>query len=162
MVLSPAIWQPEANEVMEVDWFGEPSQGTLSFWVNHFEAWNNRKTLARLEEASPQGHRLLEIGVGSGSFLNAARETGYEVMGCDLSAPICERIDRTYHIPMHGGHLAALAGESRFDIVVMNHVLEHVNRPIERTPPSRPWRHRSYCGTKYWLLGSLAPRLDQL
>ncbi len=131
MVLSPAIWQLQANEAMEEEWFGEPSQGAHSLWVNHFEAWNNRKTLARLKEAFSPGHRLLEIGVGSGSFLNAARQTGYEVMGCDLSIPICQRIGRMYHIPMHSEHLATLAGESRFDVVVMNHVLEHVNQPIE-------------------------------
>src|SRR5262245_39055687 len=131
MVLSPAIWQPLVNEAMEEDWFGEPSHGALSFWVNHFEAWNNKRTLTRLAEASSPGHRLLEIGVGSGSFLNAARQIGYEVMGCDLSASICQRVRQTYHIPMHGGHLTALAGESCFDVVVMNHVLEHVDQPIE-------------------------------
>jgi 2-polyprenyl-3-methyl-5-hydroxy-6-metoxy-1,4-benzoquinol methylase len=131
MVLSPAIWRPLVNEAMEEDWFGEPSQDALSFWVNHFEAWNNKRTLTRLAEASSPGHRLLEIGVGSGSFLTAARQTGYEVMGCDLSASICQRVRHTYHIPMHGGHLTALAGESRFDVVVMNHVLEHVDQPIE-------------------------------
>lgn len=131
VVLSPAIWQPQANEAMEEEWFGEPSQDALSFWVNQFEAWNNKKTLARLAEATSPGRRLLEIGVGSGSFLNAARQIGYEVMGCDLSMPICQRIRRTYNIQMHGEHLAALAGESRFDVIVMNHVLEHVNQPIE-------------------------------
>jgi 2-polyprenyl-3-methyl-5-hydroxy-6-metoxy-1,4-benzoquinol methylase len=116
---------------MEQEWFGVGYQAAPSIWVRGFEAWNNRKTLARLAQAQPPGRRLLEIGVGSGSFLNAARAHGYEVMGCDLSAPICERVRRLYGIAMHGESLATLTGESRFHVVVMNHVLEHVNRPIE-------------------------------
>lgn len=76
------------------------------------------------------GRRLLEIGVGSGSFLNSARRRGYEVMGCDLSAPICKHVRQAYGILMHGKTLVTLTGENRFDVVVMNHVLEHVNQPI--------------------------------
>ncbi len=129
-VFSPTIWQPQANEQMEDEWFGADYQAESSVWVNAFQAWNNRKTLARLAQANPQGRRLLEIGVGSGSFLKAARGCGYEVMGCDLSASICERVCRLHGISMHGESLGTLAGENRFDVVVMNHVLEHVNQPI--------------------------------
>lgn len=130
-VFSPALWQPQTNEQMEEEWFGEDYQPETSFWVALFETWNNHKTLSRLAQASPTGRRLLEIGVGTGSFLSAARARGYEVMGCDLSAPICARVHRAYGIGMHNGPLTALVGESRFDIIVMNHVLEHVHQPIE-------------------------------
>ena len=64
------------------EWFGETYQANSSFWVVLFEKRNNRKTLSRLAQAKPLGLRLLEIGVGSGSFLNAARSEGYDVMGC--------------------------------------------------------------------------------
>lgn len=131
VVLSPAIWQPQANEQLEEEWFGEDYQSKPSFWVALFETWNNRNTLARLAQANPPGHRLLEIGVGSGSFLNAARERGFEVIGCDLSAPICARVQRAYGIMLHSEPLATLTGENRFDVIVMNHVLEHVHQPIE-------------------------------
>ncbi|MEY4942880.1 MAG: hypothetical protein RL254_1061, partial [Planctomycetota bacterium] len=131
VVLSPAIWQPQANEQLEEEWFGEDYQPQTSFWVALFESWNNRNTFARVEQANPPGHRLLEIGVGSGSFLNAARNRGFEVMGCDLSLPICARVRRAYGIAILSEPLATLAGENRFDVIVMNHVLEHVHRPIE-------------------------------
>jgi 2-polyprenyl-3-methyl-5-hydroxy-6-metoxy-1,4-benzoquinol methylase len=129
MVLSPAIWQPQSNEMLEEEWFGEAYQPETSFWVRWFEAWNNRKTLGRLAEVNLPGRRLLEIGVGSGSFLQAAREQGFDVMGCDLSRAMCERVTRTHGISMYCGPLAGLEGEDRFDVVVMNHVLEHVNDP---------------------------------
>lgn len=130
LVVSPAIWQPQANEELEGEWFGENYQPQTSFWVRWFESWNNRRTLGRLSQVNPCGRRLLEIGVGSGSFLQSARERGFEVMGCDLSSTICERIRRTRDITMHCGTLAELESKDRFDVVVMNHVLEHVNEPV--------------------------------
>lgn len=131
VVLSPAIWQPQANEQLEEEWFGEDYRPTTSSWVTLFETWTNRKTLARLAASKPPGRQLLEVGVGSGSFLNAARERHYEVMGCDLSTSICARVRRAYGIVMHSESLETLVGENRFDVIVMNHVLEHVHRPIE-------------------------------
>ena len=130
LVLSPLMWQAQANEKMEDEWFGQDYQAQTSIWVNMFEAWNNRKTLARLKQANPIDRRLLEIGVGSGSLLNMARAIGYDVMGCDLSSSICEHVRREYGITMHSEHLGALTGENRFDIIVMNHVLEHSDQPI--------------------------------
>jgi 2-polyprenyl-3-methyl-5-hydroxy-6-metoxy-1,4-benzoquinol methylase len=131
VILSPSVWQPSSNEEMETEWFGEAYHAQPSFWTDLFEAWNNRKTLTRLARSKPPGLRLLEVGVGSGSFLNPARSAGYDVMGCDLSAPICSRINSVYGIPMFSEPLASLAGTNRFDVIVMNHVLEHVNQPID-------------------------------
>jgi 2-polyprenyl-3-methyl-5-hydroxy-6-metoxy-1,4-benzoquinol methylase len=130
IVLSPAIWQPQANEAMEEEWFGQDDRVMSSLWTGLFETWNNRRTLRRVKAGFGSGH-LLEIGVGSGSFLNAARAHGYEVVGCDLSASICERVHATYGVRMHCEPVAALAGESCFDVIVINHVLEHVNQPID-------------------------------
>jgi len=131
LVISPAIWHPQANAQLEEEWFGEGYRSDTSHWVALFEAWSNRNTLSRLALANGPGNRLLEIGVGSGSFLNAARERGYAVMGCDLSEAICARVERAYDITMHRDSLATLQGEERFDAVVINHVLEHVHRPID-------------------------------
>lgn len=131
LVLSHKIWEPHANEQMESEWFGENYLTRPSVWVNAFEKWNNRKTLARVREAKPPGNRLLEIGVGSGSFLASARNEGYLVEGCDLSEPICRMVTQHYGVSMHNEAVASLAGESLFDIIVMNHVLEHVDKPAE-------------------------------
>ena len=130
-VLSPTIWQSQANEQFEDEWFGEDYQAEASFWVRQFELWNNRKTLKRILFAKTAGNKLLEIGVGSGSFLNTARKHGYEVMGVDLSASICRRVDKAYSIKMYQGSLLALEGNQLFDVIVINHVLEHVPQPIE-------------------------------
>jgi 2-polyprenyl-3-methyl-5-hydroxy-6-metoxy-1,4-benzoquinol methylase len=131
LVLSPVIWQAQANEQMEDAYFGEDYKARKSsFWVEWFEARNNRKTLSRLAALPLPGKRLLEIGVGSGSFLQRARERGYTVMGCDLSVPLCRRVEQSLGVTMFCGPLIELKGEARFDVVVMNHVLEHVQDPV--------------------------------
>lgn len=130
LVFSPAIRQPQANEVLEEEWFGEDYQPQTSRWVGWFESLNNRRTLRRLSRLEFPGHRLLEIGVGSGSFLQAAQDNGFVVTGCDLSQAICKHVTSTHGVTMHCGPLSDLHGEDRFDVVVMNHVLEHVNDPV--------------------------------
>jgi 2-polyprenyl-3-methyl-5-hydroxy-6-metoxy-1,4-benzoquinol methylase len=130
LVVSPLIWQPQANESLEEEWFGQGYQSETSIWVKWFEALNNRQTLGRLAETRPPGRRLLEIGVGSGSFLYEAQEHGFVVTGCDLSRAICGRVERRYGITMFCGPLSEIKGNEKFDVIVMNHVLEHVNNPI--------------------------------
>lgn len=131
MIVSPAIFEPKANEQKNEEWFGYDYKSSRSFWVTLFEGYNDRKTLGRLSRARLSGSRLLEIGVGSGSFLNAAREKGFEVLGCDLSAAICKRMRNAHGLEMHCGPLADLEGVNRFDVVVLNHVLEHVQQPVD-------------------------------
>jgi SAM-dependent methyltransferase len=115
--------------MLEAEWFGESYQPETSCWVRWFEALNNRRTMSRLAQAKLCGHRLLEIGVGSGALLQAARDQGFEVTGCDLSRAICERVERL-GIGVHCGRLEELQGKARFDVMVMNHVLEHVHDPV--------------------------------
>jgi 2-polyprenyl-3-methyl-5-hydroxy-6-metoxy-1,4-benzoquinol methylase len=129
-VVNPAVWKQDANEAMEKDWFGEEYDPQESKWVHLFEHWNNRRTLGRIASLSLIGRRLLEIGVGSGSFMEYAKCRGFQVMGCDLSLPICRQVEGKFHIPVHHGHVHSLPDEPSFDVVVMNHVLEHVSDPV--------------------------------
>jgi 2-polyprenyl-3-methyl-5-hydroxy-6-metoxy-1,4-benzoquinol methylase len=115
---------------MQEVWFNDEGSIAPSFWVKQYERWNNQRTLSRLKREGLQGRRLLEIGVGSGSFLRLAQEQGYDVAGCDLSRSICRRVEDLYGMSMHNLPIGKVAGEDLFDIVVMNHVLEHVNDPV--------------------------------
>jgi 2-polyprenyl-3-methyl-5-hydroxy-6-metoxy-1,4-benzoquinol methylase len=129
LVVSPTIWQPQANEMFETEWFGESYHPETSWWVRWFETLNNRRTMRRLAQAKPCGRRLLEVGVGSGSLLQGAWQQGYDVMGCELSRAICMRMEQR-GIRMHCGPLEDLSGEGRFNVAVVNHVLEHVHDPV--------------------------------
>jgi 2-polyprenyl-3-methyl-5-hydroxy-6-metoxy-1,4-benzoquinol methylase len=130
LVFSPELWREDANEEANEQFFGEGYEQHQSLWVQRFEQWNNRRTLRRVRAAGVISGRLLEIGVGSGSFMHAAKVAGFEVMGADLSAPVCGRVSARYGIPVHCGGVDTLSGEGLFEVVVMNHVLEHTARPV--------------------------------
>lgn len=86
----------------------------------------------RLTGKPVQGARLLEIGVGFGDFLEAARNRGYEVAGIEYSAASAERarnrLGRSARIIQ--GEVADLPASERFDVIVFNDVLEHVRDPL--------------------------------
>jgi len=53
------------------------------------------------------------------------------VEGCDLSTSICRRVEKKYALTVHCRPVAEIYGNERFDVVVLNHVLEHVQRPVD-------------------------------
>lgn len=77
------------------------------------------------------GGRLLDVGCGDGSFLEAAAPH-FEVAGVEISAAMAERArQRVASATIHAGPLTemALAHES-FDVVTLFSVLEHEWRPL--------------------------------
>jgi SAM-dependent methyltransferase len=71
----------------------------------------------------------LEVGVGGGQFLVSAKKAGFTVEGCDISKGICEHMQNTYGIHMFMGELGSVP-QTGYDVIVMNHVLEHVEKPL--------------------------------
>lgn len=130
LVVDRAIWRPAANEQLNEASFGHSYEPVRSFWVRIFERLNNRRTMSRLRAASKDRGRLLEIGVGSGSLLSYARMQGYFPVGCDLSAAICRKVEQKTQVKVHCGTLDSLPNGETFDVIVMNHVLEHVSEPV--------------------------------
>ena len=130
LVVDQAVWVQSANELLEEEWFGDDYDPQRSPWVRLFESRNNQRTFGRIASLDLPGKRLLEIGVGSGSFLQFMVSRGFDVLGCDLSKAICKFVQHKYGIPMHCGYVSELDDHSHFDIVVLNHVLEHVADPV--------------------------------
>jgi 2-polyprenyl-3-methyl-5-hydroxy-6-metoxy-1,4-benzoquinol methylase len=78
---------------------------------------------------TPRG-RLLEIGCGNGERLAEFRSMGWEVEGQEVDVTAAARATaRGLRV-----HLEALSNlsltENSFDVVVMNHVIEHVHEPL--------------------------------
>lgn len=129
LVVSPHIWEAGINEAMKAEWFGEHYQTETSWWVGQFEQRNARRALQRLAAAGVSAGRLLEVGIGSGAVRVSATRAGFDAVGCDLSALIAERVHRRYGIPVHTGGVESIEGQAEFDVIVMNHVLEHTPDP---------------------------------
>jgi 2-polyprenyl-3-methyl-5-hydroxy-6-metoxy-1,4-benzoquinol methylase len=131
-VVDPHVWHKDVSQQVNNDWFDAQYTAPSSFWVRLFESLNNRRTWRRLCSyfSKPEGKQLLEIGVGSGSFLRMMRHTGFQVTGCDLSETVCRHVEHTLGISMYNGSISAIPQDALFDLIVMNHVLEHVTDPV--------------------------------
>jgi len=75
--------------------------------------------------------RLLDVGCGNGQFLARMRELGWEVMGVEPD-PEAVRIARErFGLEVVQGTLEeAGLSEGSFDVITMNHVIEHVPDPV--------------------------------
>jgi 2-polyprenyl-3-methyl-5-hydroxy-6-metoxy-1,4-benzoquinol methylase len=129
LVVRADIWRPCINETMEEAWFGDNWNPASSIWVRFLENLRDRRTFRRIRRVRAGGS-MLEIGFGSGSFLAYMRTQGWRVQGCDASKAVCERAARQLDIPAHCGEVDGLPADARYDLVVMNHVLEHVQDPL--------------------------------
>lgn len=74
--------------------------------------------------------RLLEVGCGSGAFLEAIRDHVGEVRGIEPSRESREWIETTHNIKVSATLDEVVQRGETFDLVVLFHVLEHVNNPI--------------------------------
>ena len=90
LFVNPRLWEPQTNEAMEEEWFGEGyAIPKISVWVEWFERRNNRRTFERIQKTGVKPGRMLEIGIGSGSWLGFMKQGGWQVLGCDLSKVVC-------------------------------------------------------------------------
>jgi 2-polyprenyl-3-methyl-5-hydroxy-6-metoxy-1,4-benzoquinol methylase len=129
LVVSPDIWIPRIDEILDDAWFGEDWDPAASPWLRWFESIGNRRMYKRVQHAG-NGGSLLEVGFGSGTFLAYMQARGWRVQGCDLSQSVCRRAAGRWAVPTHWGEVSSLPKDIRYDLVVMSHILEHVQDPL--------------------------------
>ncbi len=73
---------------------------------------------------------LLDVGFGSGKFLELARSIGWEVTGVDLDEVSVKRA-LSRNLKVHYGDINYFSGRKElFDVITMSHVIEHTHDPI--------------------------------
>lgn len=72
--------------------------------------------------------KVLEIGCSNGTFLDIFRENGWETWGVEPSSNASAAKDKGHHILKDSFENADL-GKEKFDLIVMNHTLEHMDDP---------------------------------
>lgn len=72
---------------------------------------------------------VLDIGCGNGAFLDFAREAGWRIAGADIKlSPDAHALS----CPLWEGRLQEIDfGDNRFDLIRLNHVLEHTQDPLQ-------------------------------
>ena len=127
LVLDPVIWHSSAPAQLEAEWFG--SSPERSKWLDVFEALNNRRTWKRLARYLRPHVSLLEVGIGSGSFLDFCAKRGLKVMGCDLSSALAKQAYERFNVNVVVCPLEEMDSNEKYDVIIMNHILEHVSDP---------------------------------
>jgi len=92
-----------------------------------FLPWRGR--LEMVPRYRPRG-RLLDVGCGSGAYLLAMRDLGWEVHGVETDARSAEQAREVWALDVRRGPLeAADLDPGTFDVVTLWHVLEHLPSP---------------------------------
>lgn len=73
---------------------------------------------------------LLDIGCGSGTFLDVCKQNGWYVEGVDASPSVSQSVLENYNIEVHHGDFNKIKFNKTFDVITLWGVLEHVSDPI--------------------------------
>ena len=87
--------------------------------------------MKRIQKHAGKG-KILDIGCGRGLFLDIMRTHGWSVMGVEFGKEAVESASKAYGIEVIDETTArSTLKDEEFDVVTMNHVLEHVYDPVE-------------------------------
>lgn len=98
--------------------------------LREISAWRRAREIHRF---FAQPGRALDIGCGEGLFLKSMKTLGWEVDGCEIGERAAQRAEQLLEQPVYRGefeNLAAKAGH-KWQVVMLWHVLEHVEKPVE-------------------------------
>lgn len=83
-----------------------------------------------LQRHMPRAGKVLDVGSGSGLFLNIARAQGWQGTGIELDQATAKWASEQYGLDIRFGTLkTALSPEDRFDAITMFDYLEHTDKP---------------------------------
>lgn len=102
---------------------------------SRWRRWNRRysesKKVRAVQARVASTGNALDIGCATGDFLEALRRHGWDVAGVETNAEAANYAVTRFGLDVYTGELQeADFPDSRFDLVTMWHVLEHVHDPL--------------------------------
>lgn len=100
------------------------------YWPENCNAENTSTYLYKLVRSYISGGSVLDIGAGTGLLLNWFKKRGWKVDGVEISPVAGLVAKRKFKINLRiGDFLDVKLPENKFDLITLNHVLEHVYEP---------------------------------
>jgi 2-polyprenyl-3-methyl-5-hydroxy-6-metoxy-1,4-benzoquinol methylase len=90
-----------------------------------------RSRRKRLIEKQRKRGRILDIGCGRGVFLSLMKKNGWDVAGTEFNEETASYAASAYGIRVMTGDASDWEfADTSFDVITINHVLEHINEPV--------------------------------
>lgn len=70
--------------------------------------------------------KLLDVGCNIGVLVHEAQLAGFDAEGIDLNQAAVDYGRTHFNIPLKKERLENISGSDRYDVIVMNHVIEHI------------------------------------
>jgi SAM-dependent methyltransferase len=97
-----------------------------------------RQRVGRWARLFPQPGRVFEMGCGTGLMLATLRDLGWQVLGSERTEAAAEIPRRLHGLDVLAHGLDGVDPAARFDLIILNQVLEHLEDPkptLERLAP---------------------------
>lgn len=137
---------------------------TKDYCPGHEESANDAayaRQLSNFERFVGRKGSVLDVGCGNGSFLEFAKGNGWETFGADIRLSP-ETANLT--CPLWEGRLTEIDfGGAKFDVIRFNHVLEHLQNPLDELARCRELLNPGgvvFVGVPN--LGGISPRIKNL
>jgi 2-polyprenyl-3-methyl-5-hydroxy-6-metoxy-1,4-benzoquinol methylase len=118
------------HDLYTIQYYGKTKNKFLPFLQNIRDHFSKRRAKRYLSMISDSNPKVLDIGCAEGRLLNSFFECGCDCCGVEHSSYPKERFINRDRIKYFIGDINSIAfGESRFNIIILWHVLEHMNNP---------------------------------
>ena len=102
----------------------------FALWVRLWAGQREEADIAVAFQPAGPPVSLLDVGCGDGSFLEFATSLGWSAVGVDPDPAAVAAARRRGVQAMTGGLESQGYPSGRFDVIVLNHVIEHVHEPV--------------------------------
>jgi len=114
--------------VLEKEYYNDPAKYEA---VTGGTSENMFRQRLSLIEKYKSPAKLLDVGAGKGEFLVEATKNGWESSGIEPSSEFCKYAQSRFQLKLFNCHLNEYETKSdaKYDVITLNHVLEHVEQP---------------------------------
>ncbi len=90
-----------------------------------------RDHISRFQDIIDPANNVLDVGAGSGEFLFSMKNAGKNAVGLEPNREYAEYCRQILGLEVETAEITAdLFGDQHFDLIRLNHVLEHMNDPV--------------------------------